>query len=196
MQIKKLKEIATITMWQSPSSETYNTEGIWLPFFQWKKEFWEKYPTVEKYCSAPIKVAESWDILMSVRAPVWPTNVANCKCCIGRWLCAIRIDENVWNQSYLLLFFKSFEHNILALRKGSTFDAIWKTDLENLQIPLPPLSTQKAIVAKLDTTFASLDQAITSTQKNLNHLDELKKSILNDTFNINNIYIYISRIVR
>ena len=32
------------------------------------------------------KIAESGDILISVRAPVGPTNVANTRCCIGRGL--------------------------------------------------------------------------------------------------------------
>jgi type I restriction enzyme S subunit len=68
------------------------------------------------------------------------------------------------------------------------------SDLENLQIPLPPLEIQKAIVAKLDQTFTSLDQAIALTQTSLNHLDELKKSVLNKAFDLKTFDIYISLI--
>ncbi|MBS9783798.1 restriction endonuclease subunit S [Candidatus Gracilibacteria bacterium] len=141
-EIKNLKDIVTLTMGQSPKSETYNTEKIGLPFFQGKKEFGEIYPIAEIYCSEPKKIAEKGDILISVRAPVGPTNIANEKCCIGRGLASIRA-KNILNQDYLLYFLKKFEANIQKLGKGSTFNSITKGDLETLQIPLPPLQTQK-----------------------------------------------------
>lgn len=140
---KKLGEVCELIMWQSPKSETYNTEWVGLPFFQWKKEFWEIFPTPEIFCSNPIKIAEKWDILISVRAPVGPTNIANEKCCIWRWLWAIRAKENCILSSYVFKFFKKFEKEISELWKWSTFASITKTDLENLSIPLPPLETQK-----------------------------------------------------
>ena len=54
--------------------------------------------------------------------------------------------------------------------------------LKNIEIPLPPLETQKAIVAKLDQIFAELDQAKSEIQKNLDNTDELWKSALNQAF--------------
>lgn len=54
--------------------------------------------------------------------------------------------------------------------------------LKLIQIPLPPLETQKAIVAKLDQIFAELDQTKSEIQKNLDNTDELWKSSLNQAF--------------
>ena len=48
--------------------------------------------------------------------------------------------------------------------------------MEKKEIPLPPLETQKAIVAKLDQIFAELDQTKSEIQKNLDDTDELWKS--------------------
>ena len=48
--------------------------------------------------------------------------------------------------------------------------------LKLIEIPLPPLETQKAIVAKLDQIFAELDQTKSEIQKNLDNTDELWKS--------------------
>ena len=90
-QVKKLGEVCKIILGQSPPSDTYNTTGTGLPFFQGKAEFTELYPIVEKWCSSPNKIAEPNDILLSVRAPVGALNIANQKCCIGRGLAAIRI---------------------------------------------------------------------------------------------------------
>jgi len=54
--------------------------------------------------------------------------------------------------------------------------------LKLIEIPLPPLETQKAIVAKLDQIFAELDQTKSEIQKNLDNTDELWKSALNQAF--------------
>ena len=70
----KLISIADIVMGQSPSSDTYNTIGDGLPFFQGKTEFTKMYPIAEKWCNKPKKIAEPGDILITVRAPVG----ANC----------------------------------------------------------------------------------------------------------------------
>jgi len=176
------KNIITLVMWQSPSSETYNRKWIWLPFFQWKKEFWEVYPVVEQYCSKPIKIAEAWDILMSVRAPVWPTNLADQKCCIWRWLWAIRPNKDKLITSYLLYFLKKFEKNITALWKGSTFSAITKSDLENVEIPIPPIAKQTEIVKYLDHVFAQSSQLKEQYQAKLVELRALKASVLQSAF--------------
>ena len=100
-----LKDCCTIIAGQSPESKYYNTDGIGLPFFQGKADFGELYPTIRVYCSQPTKVAEKDDILLSVRAPVGPTNLAPCRVCIGRGLTAIRPSEVLLTR-YVLLFFR------------------------------------------------------------------------------------------
>jgi len=147
---KKLGDVAEVQMGQSPPGETYNSEGVGLPFFQGKAEFGEEYPTRVKWCSQPSRIAESGDILLSVRAPVGPTNFANERCCIGRGLAAIRGESNKCNQRYLRYFLKRFETNIAALGVGSTFTAINRSDIERLEIPMPPLREQERIVRLLD----------------------------------------------
>ena len=111
MVTMKLKECCTIIAGQSPESKYYNTEGIGLPFFQGKTDFGELYPTVRVYCSQPTKIAEKNDILLSVRAPVGPTNLSPGKVCIGRGLTAIRPSEML-DIKYLLYFFRYFEAHL------------------------------------------------------------------------------------
>jgi len=89
MEIKLLSQIVDIVMGQSPSSTTYNMEGNGIPFFQGKAEFGKLYPRINKFCHSPLKVANRDDILISVRAPVGPTNLAPEKCCIGRGLAVV-----------------------------------------------------------------------------------------------------------
>ena len=146
--VKKLGEIAEVIMGQSPPSSTYNERGEGLPFFQGKAEFGEMYPTAVKYCPKPTRIAETGDILMSVRAPVGNINLAKEKSGIGRGLGAIRAGKGV-DQSFLYFFFLKNESNWSRLSVGSTFLAIRRNNLDNLEIPLPPLQTQKQIVSKL-----------------------------------------------
>jgi type I restriction enzyme S subunit len=143
-----LPEVAKIIMGQSPPSSSYNTKGEGLPFFQGKADFGDLYPTVRIFCTEPNKVAEAGDILISVRAPVGPTNISPTKCCIGRGLAAIRCSRAV-ELKYLLYFLRFYEPELVRAGSGSTFDAISRDDLENLQVPLLPVPEQQRIVAIL-----------------------------------------------
>jgi type I restriction enzyme, S subunit len=148
--IKPLGEIAIVQMGQSPPGESYNTIGVGLPFFQGKAEFGEEYPNPIKWCSSPSRIAEAGDILLSVRAPVGPTNFATERCCIGRGLAAIRGKSDQSNQRYIRYYLTRFEVDIAARGVGSTFAAINRSDIEGLRLPIPPLAEQERIVKLLD----------------------------------------------
>jgi len=145
-----LNKVAQITMGQSPPGSTYNESGQGLPFFQGKAEFGDKYPFVKKWCSSPTRRAYKNDILLSVRAPVGPTNLAPSECCIGRGLSAIRALKNILDQNYLWFFFKKYAAQISRQGLGSTFSAINRKEINRLKIPIPSLTEQRRIVVILD----------------------------------------------
>lgn len=144
-QAVKLGDIATVVMGQSPPGTTYNEQGEGLPFYQGKADFGDVSPTPRVWCSAPKKTAEPGDILLSVRAPVGPTNLASHRCCIGRGLAAIRGERDALTL-YLYFWFKHIEPWLSEQGEGSTFKAIGKDILENIIVPLPPLPVQERIV--------------------------------------------------
>jgi type I restriction enzyme S subunit len=170
----RLGESALVIMGQSPSSKTYNEENNGLPFYQGKSNFGVMYPIPTKWCSNPKKIAIKGDILISVRAPVGPTNLANEDCCIGRGLSAIRpLCET--KSSYFLYAIRALEKTLADNAVGSTFVAIKLDDLNNLLIPLPPLSEQKRIIEKVDELFAIIE-----------HLDSNKDDLLETINNTRN----------
>jgi type I restriction enzyme S subunit len=140
-----------VIMGQSPPSSTYNNDGVGLPFYQGKAEFGEIFPIPKKYCSEPSRVALKDDVLISVRAPVGPTNLANQKCCIGRGLAAIRCFKKVLPH-FLLYALRSIELNISqSVRdQGGGFTAIKRDQLKAFKIPVPPLDEQRQIVARIE----------------------------------------------
>jgi len=164
MKRVKLNEVCEIIAGQSPPSSTYNIEGIGLPFFQGKVDFGQVYPKVRIWCSKPQKIAEPGDILISVRAPVGPTNVCNIKSCIGRGLSAIRVGEQIQGE-FLLFYLRANENKIASLGRGSTFKAITQNDLRQMRIPLPTLEEQKLIVEN----FKDLD-SLRNKRKDALHL--------------------------
>ena len=80
-----LPDFTCIVMGQSPASKTYNHSGAGLPFFQGKAEFGDLYPTINMYCSQPKKIAKQGATLLSVRAPVGPTNLATTQVLHWSW---------------------------------------------------------------------------------------------------------------
>ena len=145
----RLGEVCEINMGQSPQSGTYNSLANGLPFYQGNADFGEINPTPRVWCSAPVKIAEAGDILVSVRAPIGALNFANERCCIGRGLASLRV--NIGNDAqYMYYALKSKVDDLNARGTGSTFKAITKSELGNTCIPVFSLPEQKRIAATLD----------------------------------------------
>lgn len=172
-----LPDIALIIMGQSPSSSDINEIGEGLVFFQGKAEFGKLHPIPKKYCTNPKKIAEGGDILLSVRAPVGPTNVADRTTVIGRGLVSIRAFPGV-NQQYLLYFFRAIEPWMSKQGTGTTFRAISSQFLQELPFLLPPLAEQQQIAAKLDELLAQVDTLKTRLDAIPKILKRFRQSVL------------------
>ncbi len=170
---------ADVLMGQSPPSDTYNESAMGLPFFQGKTEFTDLYPVVRKWCNASNKIAEQNDILLSVRAPVGATNIANVKCCIGRGLASIRYSDC---NKFLFYYFRLVEKKLNEKGTGTTFRAISGDVIKNANIFLPPLAEQKRIVAKIEELFSDLDKGIESLKTAQQQLNVYRQAVLKYAF--------------
>lgn len=179
--VKKLQDCATIIAGQSPESKYYNTVGDGIPFFQGKADFGELYPSARVYCTNPTKIAQYNDILLSVRAPVGPTNLSPGKVCIGRGLAAIRPDSSL-NLKYLLYYFRYFESQLSSKGTGTTFKAITQKTIKNLDVPAPPMEEQVKIVARIDELFSELDKAVDTLKTTKEQLAVYRQAVLKDAF--------------
>ena len=168
----RLDQICKLNMGQSPDSTSYNENGIGMPFFQGNADFGILHPTVRVWCSDPTKVANPGDVLISVRAPIGALNVADVKCCIGRGLAALTVDESKCTKEYLWHAIRSKVSELNSKGTGSTFKAISKNTLAETEIPLPALDKQRYIAASMD----KCDQLISLRREQLAKLDELVKA--------------------
>lgn len=166
-----ITDIADIEMGQSPPSSSYCGSAIGLPFFQGKAEFGKLYPTAKVWCSKPTKIAEQDSILLSVRAPVGPTNLAPEKCCIGRGLAAIKPVSGV-NLRYVLNALRRYASELDALGTGTTFKAVSGKVVRKFALPLAPPPEQERIADTLDELLSDLDAGVAAlerVQKKLTH---------------------------
>ncbi len=180
-ELVNIGEFCKVIAGQSPKGKYYNDAGDGLPFYQGKKDFGPKFigsPT--KWTTHVTKEALEGDILMSVRAPVGPINFATEKVCIGRGLAAIRATERV-DHNFLYYGLLSMQHEING-NEGAVFASINKKQIEEIQLPLPPLPEQKRIVAILDGAFERIAAAVVNTEKNLVNARELFENHLTTIF--------------
>ncbi len=191
----KLKDCCTIIAGQSPESKYYNREGVGLPFFQGKADFGLLYPTIRVYCSKPTKIAEKGDILLSVRAPVGPTNLAPCTVCIGRGLTAIRPSDKLLTR-YVLLYFRYFEAQLASKGTGTTFKAITQDVVKNLDIPVPSLDEQARIVARIEEMFSELDAGVETMKKTKAQLAVYRQAVLKEAFSCCKERVTVEEITR
>lgn len=142
-----LSDVSIITMGQSPDGKTYNNVGEGMPFYQGKTEFGDLYiGEATTWTTEPSRIAEANDVLMSVRAPVGSTNVANGECCIGRGLASIRPIQDKTTTMFILYAMRSIEDNIANMGVGSTFKAINKEQVYKLPIPIADIELQNRFV--------------------------------------------------
>ncbi|MEN9448954.1 MAG: hypothetical protein RJA25_2244 [Bacteroidota bacterium] len=157
-ELVRLEDVAEVISGQSPESSNYNDKGEGLPFYQGRTDFGQIFleaPT--KWTTQITKEAYKNDILMSVRAPVGPVNIATEKICIGRGLAAIRPKENI-EQFYLFYMLRSL-NGIIKGNGGAVFDSISRDQIKEIEIPLPPLEIQQQIVAEIEGYQKIIDGA-------------------------------------
>ena len=175
--VATLGDTCLVVQGQSPPGSTYNTDAVGLPFLQGKAEFGDIYPDTVKWCSAPSKIAEPDDVLISVRAPVGPTNLCAIQSCIGRGLAAIRPGDSIPSK-YVLYLLRATEDTLRAKATGTTFAAIKGDDLRSHVIPFPPLPEQRRIVAEIETQFTRLDASVAALRRTQANLKRYRASVL------------------
>ena len=172
-KVGKLSEIAEITMGQSPDGKSYNEDGIGTVFYQGRAEFGTRFPTRRLFTTEPKRIAKKFDTLMSVRAPVGDTNIANEDCCIGRGLAAIHSKDE--HQSFV-------HYTVLSLRsqldvfngEGTVFGCINKDALNNMDIIIPA----KDDLDKFEKIVASLDADIYNRSEENDRLKNIRDTLL------------------
>jgi len=170
--MRKLIEIADITMGQSPKSFFYNESGSGLPFHQGVSNFGHRFPSHQIYCTEEARIAEAGDILFSVRAPVGRINITLDKIIIGRGLAAICSKNDQQNILFYALKSHFFKEDMIG--GGSIFNAITKKDLYDVQLMLP----SESIIRMFIEHVRPVDQQIENLNRQITRLVQARDILL------------------
>jgi type I restriction enzyme M protein len=157
-----LADVCTLISGQHIDKDDYNTDRVGVDYLTGPSDFGLKHPVATRWTVKPKIFAAKGDILMTVKGSgLGSINLLNTeRAAISRQLMAIRVRDADPEFIYVLLLAK-FDH-IQSLGGGAAIPGITRTHVLELQIPLPPLATQQAIVAEIEA-----EQALVNSSREL-----------------------------
>ena len=168
-----LSDIAAITMGQSPSGSSYNEDGVGEVFYQGRAEFGFRFPKRRLFTTEPKRMAETGDVLLSVRAPVGDLNVAYERCCIGRGLGAIH--SKTGHSSFVLYTMFALRSQLDVFNgEGTVFGSINRDALNAIPIDIPPVTE----IDQFEVVAHPIDELIRANYEENCRLEAIRDSLL------------------
>ena len=167
---RKLGDVSTITMGQSPNSENYTDNPNDYILVQGNADMKNGRVFPRVWTTQITKQARQGDLILSVRAPVGDIGKTDYDVVLGRGVASIDGNE------FLYQALSQMKQNGYwsKLSTGSTFESINSNDIKSAIISLPSLPEQTAI----GSFFQDIDQLISLQQRKLEVLKEQKKTYL------------------
>lgn len=162
-----------VVMGQSPKGTSYNEEGDGSVFYQGRKDFCFRFPSIRVYTTEPKKMANAEDTLLSVRAPVGDCNIALENCCIGRGLAALKHKSGCSSLTYyhvqnLSRTFDKYD------AEGTVFGSINQKDLKALKV----IKSSSTVEQAFSRIVTSLDDRIKENSLNISTLEKIRDKLL------------------
>jgi type I restriction enzyme S subunit len=171
--VRPVGDVFHLTMGQSPPGDTYNQAGDGVPFYQGRTDFGFRFPTQRVFCTAPTRMANAGDTLVSVRAPVGDVNMALEGCSLGRGVAGVRHP----------LGYRGFTfHSVRMLKRcfevfdseGTVFGSINRKDFE----ALPTVAPADAIVKEFEAVTTPIDERVITNELQVRTLSTLRDTLL------------------
>ena len=171
--VSSIEKSFKVIMGQSPKGDTYNEDGEGTLFYQGRAEFGWRFPSPRLYTTAPKRMANKGDVLMSVRAPVGDLNIALNDCCVGRGLCSLRHGSGSTTFTYYLL--KQLQSKFNTFNgEGTVFGSINQKDLKSIQY----ISPDDKVIAAYRYLAEPLDHEIEILSVENSTLSSIRDSLL------------------
>lgn len=183
-EYKKLGEVCEIVGGSTPKT---NVSSYWNGQYPWITpaeldgskyiDKTERHITDEALRHTKLTLLPIGTVLLSSRAPIGKLAITKIPMYCNQGFKNVIVKDELYNEFvYWYLSFK--KEYIVSLGRGATFKEISKSITETISIPVPPLPTQRAIVAELDT----LNEILDKKRQQLKELDTLAQSIFYDMF--------------
>jgi len=134
-KVKKLGDVAEVTMGLSPKGNTYNEDGDGTPLVNGPVEFGERFTKQVKWTTAPTKFCKEGDLVVCVRGSTTGKYVkSDGEYCLGRGVCGISSKY----QCFVDLLFENELPTLLGQTSGSTFPSWTGPQLKSHPVLSPP----------------------------------------------------------
>ena len=171
---RKLGDVVQITMGQSPDGSTYSDEPSDYILVQGNADLQNGWVCPRIWTTQITKKADAGDLIMSVRAPAGAMGKTVYNAVIGRGVAAIKGNEFI----YQLLVKMDMDGFWKTLSCGSTFESLNSDNIKNAEVKVPTTAEQ----VQIGDFFRHLDNLITLHQRELEKLQNIKKSMLEKMF--------------
>lgn len=184
-EYKKLGEVCEVVTGTTPKTN--------IPEYWGKGHYWvtpaelndttvyidktERQITDEALSKTKLRLLPVGTVLLSSRAPIGKVAIANAEMYCNQGFKNCICSEAIYNK-YLFYFLRLKKDYLNSLGRGATFKEISKSIVESIKIPLPPKSTQLAIVSELD----KINELIRLKKEQLKDFNNLAQSLFYEMF--------------
>lgn len=184
-EYKKLGEVCEVVTGTTPKTN--------IPEYWGKGHYWvtpaelndktvyidktERQITDEALSKTKLRLLPVGTVLLSSRAPIGKVAIANAEMYCNQGFKNCICSEAIYNK-YLFYFLRLKKDYLNSLGRGATFKEISKSIVESIKIPLPPQSTQLAIVSELD----KINELIRLKKEQLKDFNNLAQSLFYEMF--------------
>ena len=159
--IKKIKDVCKVISGSTPKTskpEYWDGDILWITpkdltnFRGVVISNTQRKITEAGYKSCSATLVPEGTVLMSSRAPIGHLAIAGKGMCTNQGFKSFICSDEL-NNRYLYYYLKSVVPDLKEKGSGTTFNELSKSKTEQIDIPIPQLPVQKAIVKKLDLFF-------------------------------------------
>lgn len=184
-EYKKLGEVCEVVTGTTPRTN--------IPEYWGKGHYWvtpaeltdttvyvdktERQITDEALDKTKLRLLPIGTVLLSSRAPIGKVAITDAEMYCNQGFKNCICSDSI-NNKYLFYFLRLKKDFLNSLGRGATFKEISKSIVENIKLPLPPKSTQLAIVSELD----KINELIRLKKEQLKDFDNLAQSIFYEMF--------------
>ena len=185
-EYKRIKDIGTVIAGTTPNTnvaEYWNGNLCWISPAELDGSHY-LYDSRKKITEAAVKAKSlrllpEGTVILSSRAPIGKVVINKIPTYCNQGFKCVVCGKEVYNEFLYWWFWGKTEY-LNSLGTGATFKEISKKVVEEILIPVPPLSEQQSIVDYLDSAFAKIDAMKANAEKALNEAKALFQASLKE----------------
>ena len=185
-EYKRIKDIGTVIAGTTPNTniaEYWDGNLCWISPAELDGSHY-LYDSRKKITEAAVKAKSlrllpEGTVILSSRAPIGKVVINKVPTYCNQGFKCVVCDKEVYNE-FLYWWFWGKTEFLNSLGTGATFKEISKKVVEEILIPVPPLSEQQSIVDYLDSAFAKIDAMKANAEKALNEAKALFQASLKE----------------